>query len=140
MDMSIIVVVWVVVMIIQNIFDKKKPKPPQNNLPPNESDTNFPGFKIPTLANDPNFPGEENQILVQDTTQPAEVREINLAELYRQKKIAAQTENNFSTPQVQDQNISPKVEQKNFSLDFTPSATMNALILGEILSKPKFRK
>lgn len=141
MDMSIIVVVWVVIIVIQNIFDKKKPQPPQNNLPPSDSDTNFPGFKIPTLANDPNFPGEENSILVQDTTQPAEVREINLAELYRQKKLVAQTENNFPAPQVHEvQNNLPEVESKKFSLDLTPSATMNAVILGEILSKPKFRK
>ena len=133
MDMSIIVVVWVVVMIIQNIFDNKKrpPQPPPNSEIP-------PEFEIPTLANDPNFPNEEPIILIEDTTQAAEVREVDFNELYRQKKLAAQTAAQNFSPQVQ--NKIPEVEQKKFTLDLTPSATVNAIILGEILSKPKFKK
>ena len=137
MDMSIIIVLWIVIAVVQGLADKNKK--PTSNPPPNLPQNNSPDFEIPTLANDPNFPGEENSILIQDTTQPAEVREVNLAELYRQKKLFAQTENKFTAPEVQ-QNKIPEVEQKNFSLDLTPSATMNAIILGEILSKPKFRK
>lgn len=138
MDISVVVVIWLVVVVIQNLLDKKSPKPP-TELPPNETE-NFPGFKIPSLANDPNFPGEENSILVQDTTQSAEVREVNLAELYRQKKLFSQTENKFSASKTQMQTEIPVVEKKPFTLDITPSATMNAIILGEILSKPKFKK
>lgn len=135
MDMSIIIVVWVVIMIVQGALEKKKPT---SNPPPNLPQNNFPDFEIPTLANDPNFPGEENSILIQDATQSAEVREINLSELYRQKKLFAQTENKISEPQIQ--NKISEVEKKNFTLDLTPSATMNALILGEILNKPKFKR
>jgi|GEM_PF-1882799 len=133
MDMSFIIVVWVVIMIVQGALEKKKPT---SNPPPQTGTENLPDFEIPTLANDPNFPGEENSILVQDTTQSAEVREVNLAELYRQKKLFAQTENKIAEPEIKI----PEVEQKNFSLDLTPSATMNAIILGEILSKPKFKR
>ncbi len=139
MDISAIILIWIVIVIVQNVFDKKRPQQPPQNLPP--SDTNFPDFEIPTLANDPNFPGEENSILVQDATQSAEVREINFSELYRQKKLAAQTENKIPASQIrQVQNNFPEVERKNFSIDLTPSATMNAIILGEILSKPKFKR
>ena len=138
MDMSIIVVVWVVIMIVQGALEKNKK--PTSNPPPNLPRNNSPDFEIPTLANDPNFPSEGNSILIQDTTQPAEVREVNLAELYRQKKLFAQTENKISESEVELQNKFPEVEQKNFSLDLTPSATMNAIILGEILAKPKFKR
>ena len=93
MDISAIIIVWIVIAVIQSVFEKKKPT---SNPPPNLPQNTSPDFEIPTLANDPNFPGEENSILIQDTTQSAEVQEINLAELYRQKKLATQTENNFN--------------------------------------------
>ena len=134
MDISVIVIIWVVVMIVQNAFEKKKPT---SNPPPNLPQNNSPDFEIPTLANDPNFPGEEEQIFIPSQTQSAEVREINLSELYQQKKISVQNEEENFSSKLQTE--LPKVEQKNFSLDLTPSATMNAIILGEILSKPKFK-
>ena len=68
MDMSIIIVVWIVVMVVQGALDKKKPT---SNPPPNLPQNNSPDFEIPTLANDPNFPSEENYVLIQDATQPA---------------------------------------------------------------------
>jgi len=138
MDMSIIIVLWIVIAVVQGLADKNKK--PTSNPPPDLPQNNSPDFEIPTLANDPNFPGEENSILIQDTTQSAEIREVNLAELYRQKKLFAQTENKIVSPEVQVQNKIPEVSQEKFTLDLTPSATMNAIILGEILSKPKFRK
>ena len=134
MDISVIVIIWVVVMIVQNAFEKKKPT---SNPPPNLPQNNSPDFEIPTLANDPNFPGEEEQIFIPSQTQSAEVREINLSELYQQKKNSVQNEEENFSSKLQTE--LPKVEQKNFSLDLTPSATMNAIILGEILSKPKFK-
>ena len=137
MDMSIIIVLWIVIAVVQGLAEKNKK--PTSNPPPNLPQDTSPDFEIPTLANDPNFPSEENSILIQDTTPSAEVREVDLAELYRQKKLFAQTENKISEPEVQ-QNKIPEVSQKNFTLDLTPSATMNAIILGEILAKPKFRK
>ena len=58
MDISFIVVLWVIISIAQAINDRKKaPPPPQ--IPPD--------FEIPTLANDPN--------------KPAEIEEIDLEEL-----------------------------------------------------------
>ena len=129
MDMSVIIVLWVVVLVIQNVLEKKKPQRPTSNPPPD--------FEIPTLANDPNFPNEEPTILLQDLEQSAEVREINLAEIYRQKKLAAMTENKIEVRQTQ---LNSEITQKKFSLDVTPSATMNALILGEILGKPRSKR
>jgi len=124
MDMSIIVILWVVVMVIQNFADKKKsPPPPPPNLPQD--------FEIPTLANDPNFPGEEPIIFNPSSRPSAEVREINLAEVYRQKKAAALPE---------QKNFPQETAQKNFQLELTPSTAMNAIIWSEILNKPKSRR
>lgn len=114
MDISFIVVLWVVVTIIQAINDRKKAPPPPE-IPPQDSTDDL-NFEIPTLANDPN--------------KPAEVREIGIAELYRQKKSA--------TPKV-------KAETKNFveeetqneKVNLTPESAMNAIIYSEILAKPK---
>ena len=128
MDMSIIIVIWVVVMIIQSALEKKKPPPP-TNIPSSTS----PDFEIPTLANDPNFPNEEPIIFSDNPTQSAEVREINLAEIYRQKKSIQQ-------PQPQNKIQVEEIEQNDFSLNLTPSATVNSIILGEILGKPKSRR
>ena len=105
MDMSVIVVIWIVVMIVQNVLEKKKPT---SNPPPNFPQNNTPDFEIPTLANDPNFPGEENQIAIQNSTQSAEIREVDLTEIYRQKKIFAQAEQKNFLPQVQTE--IPEVE------------------------------
>ena len=82
MDISFWIVLWIIFLIVQNVADKKK----KSKQPPINSE-NPPDFEIPTLSNDPNFPDEETSI------QSAEVREINLAGIYRQKKIEAQ---NFS--------------------------------------------
>lgn len=129
MDISFWIVLWIIFLVVQNVFDKKKKskRPPINSeIPPN--------FEIPTLQNDPNFPGEENSILVQDKTQAAEVREINLAEIYRQKKVAAQS---FS-PEISSQAEKfHEVEEKKLPLNLNSETAMNAIIFSEILGKPK---
>lgn len=117
MDFSVFVIIWLVVVVLQNVLEKQKK--PTSNPPPQNSET-FPDFEIPTLANDPNFSNYQ-------------VKEVNLHDFYNRKKSAVQSETKISQPVTQ-------VEQKKFSLDLTPSATMNAIILGEILSKPKFKK
>lgn len=120
MDASFWIVLWIIFLILQNVLDKKKKseQPPQNSQLP-------PDFEIPTLANDPNFPGEENSILIQTPNQAAEVREINLAEIYKQKKSDMQ--NKFPD----------KVEEKNLPLNLNAESAMNAIIFSEILGKPK---
>ena len=75
MDISFWIVLWIIFLIVQNVADKKKSKPPPNLPPQNSSNQN--DFEIPMLTNDPNFPNEENQILIQELTQSAEIREIN---------------------------------------------------------------
>lgn len=117
MDLTIIIVLWVIVSIVQAINDRKKTPPP---IPPQDSTGNL-DFEIPTLANDPN--------------KPAEVEEINLAEIYRQKKLAAQ---NLESAKVQPEtkNIVEE-ETKNIEVNITPESAMNAIILSEILDKPK---
>ena len=119
MDISFWIVLWIIFLIVQNVADKKK----KSKQPPINSE-NPPDFEIPTLSNDPNFPDEETSI------QSAEVREINLAEIYRQKKIEAQ---NFSE---QPEKIH-EVEQKNLPLNLNSETAMNAIIFSEILGKPK---
>ena len=112
MDISFVIVLWIIVAIIQAIDRKKNPPPP---IPPNDSDDI--NFEIPTLANDPN--------------KSAEVQEINLAEIYRQKKNIAAADKKTETKMLVEE------ETKNIEIDITPTAAMNAVILSEILDKPK---
>ena len=132
MDISFWIVLWIIFLVVQNVFDKKKKskRPPTNSESPRD-------FEIPTLPNDPNFPGEENSILIQTPNQSAEVREINLAEIYRQKKVAAQ---NLS-PEIHEQTENfHEVEQKKLSLNLNSETAMNAIIFSEIFGKPKSKR
>lgn len=114
MDISFVIVLWIIIVIIQGLDRKKAPPPPQ--IPPEDLN-----FEIPTLANAPN--------------KPAQVQEINLAELYRQKKQAAE---NLAASKVQsEQKIFGEEETKNIEVDITPESAMNAIIISEILDKPK---
>lgn len=117
MDITFIIVLWVIISIIESVGSRKKNPPPQ--IPPNDSD-DF-NFEIPTLANDPN--------------KPAEVQEINLAELYRQKKQAAQISAQPKTKT--EEKIFVEEENKNIEVEISPASAMNAIILSEILDKPK---
>ena len=115
MDISFIIIMWIIVTIIQAITDRKKAQPP-TQIPPEDLN-----FEIPTLANDPN--------------KPAEIQEINLAELYRQKKKAAE---NLAASKVQPEDkIFVEEETKNVEVNITPESALNAIILSEILDKPK---
>lgn len=108
MDISFIVVFWVIISIVQAISERKKdPPPPQ--IPPN--------FEIPTLANAPN--------------KPAEIEEINLEELYQQRKESMKnsTAEKFQTEVT--------AEEKFSEINLTPNAIMNSIIMNEILDKPK---
>ena len=129
MDFTFWIVIWIIFLVVQNVADKKKKKNPPN-LPPQNQENNF-DFEIPTLANDPNFPGEENQILIEEKNPSAEVREINLEELYSEKKSAAKR--NFH----ETEKISEEVEQKKLPLELNSETAMNAIILSEIFGKPK---
>ncbi len=129
MDISFWIVLWIIFLVAQNVFDKKKKK-----LPPPNSENSPQNFEIPTLANDPNFPGEENPILIQTPNQAAEVREINLAEIYRQKKVAAQNVSPEISPKVEKLH---EVEEKKLPLNLNSETAMNAIIFSEILGKPK---
>lgn len=109
MDISIFVMLWIIFIVVQNVADKKKPR----QLPPPDS-TNSPDFEIPTLANDPT----------------AEIRDIDLFEVYQQKKSETQE---ISEPVKKIE----KVEEKKLPLGINPDSAMNAIIMSEILSKPK---
>ena len=117
MDITFIIVLWVIISIIEAVGSRKKNPPPQ--VPPNDSD-DF-NFEIPTLANAPN--------------KTAEVQEINLAELYRQKKQAAQT--STAAKIKPEEKIFVEEENKNIDVEISPASAMNAIILSEILDKPK---
>ena len=132
MDISFWIIIWIIFLVVQNVADKKK----KSKLPTRDS-TSSPDFEIPTLENDPNFPDEEDSVLIQNPNQSAEVREINLAEFYRQKKTARQ---NFSSEFESENKISNETEQKNLPLNLNSATAMNAIILSEILGKPKSKR
>lgn len=113
MDISFVIVLWIIVAIIQAIDRKKNPPPP---IPPNDSNDDI-NFEIPTLANDPN--------------KAAEVQEIDLAEIYRQKKNIAAADKKPETKMLVEE------ETKNIEVEISPATAMNAVILSEILDKPK---
>lgn len=129
MDISFWIVIWIIILVVQNVADKKKSKRPPN-VPPQNSQTPL-DFEIPTLPNDPNFPGEENQILIQEQTPTAEIREINLEDYYREKKSAAE-----KVFQTEEKNFA-EVTQKKLPLNLNSESAMNAIVLSEILGKPK---
>ncbi len=117
MDLTFIIVLWLIVSLIEALSSNKK-KPPQ--IPPQDSTGNL-DFEIPTLANDPN--------------RAAEVQEINLSELYRQKKQAAQ---NFTATNTKPETTNfVEEENKNIEVNLDSKSAMNAIILSEILDKPK---
>ncbi len=104
MDISIIIIIWIVITVLQGVFENKKTKPPR---------------KI-------------------ETNQPTP--EINLAEIYQQKKLESKLNGKIESGNVLSKSDEKPPKQKKFKLDLTPNATMNAIILGEILNKPKFRR
>ena len=120
MDFSLLVILWIIFIVFEKVAVKKKKLPPSQ--PPDETKGNE-NFDIPTLANDPNFPGEDITIF-QDEIKPAEVRKFN--------------------QNVAEKNFERKVEEKkssnvksNLPLNLTAESAMNAIVLSEILGKPK---
>ena len=118
MDFSLIVILWIAFMVFEKVANKKKKTPPTQPAEKNRNET----FDIPTLANDPNFPGEEVTIF-QDEIKPAEVR--NFKQNVAEKNFQQDFYNKFENPH----------EIKNLNL--TAESAMNAVILSEILGKPK---
>lgn len=117
MDFSILVILWIAFMVIEKFAGRKK------NLPPKPIETG--NFDIPTLPNDPNFPGEDLKIF-QDEVKPAEVRE----KFYQQPKTEFKSEKNFRQDNTNEKN-------SDLPLNLTADSAMNAIILSEILGKPK---
>ena len=116
MEMATIFLIWLAVVVIDNLAKRKKRRlpPPQNNSP---------DFDIPTLTNDPNFPGEEIPIFI-ESPRPAEIRQKNFTP--RPKKNSERVQE-FREPE----------ETNELDLNFAPSNVMDAIILSEILGKPK---
>ena len=101
--MSLIILAWIVFSVIQILAERQRP--PSSNPPPGAT------FDIPTLANDPH--------------QSAEFQEVNVAQLYRQRKAEVKSSTPVQTPApVEEENPPPAID-------------MNAIILSEILDKPK---
>lgn len=123
MDFSIIIILWIAFLVIENIAGRKKKKVP----PPNPAETSMSNtsFDIPNLANDPNFPGEDVTVF-KDEFKPAEVRE----KISSQPKTEFQSEKNFR----REDNAESK---SNLPLNLNADSAMNAIILSEIFGKPK---
>ena len=111
MDLTFIIVLWLIVSLVEAISSNKK-KPPPKFPPPDSSEIEF---DLPPLSDN----------------RSAEVQEVNLAELYRKRKnnAAAQTK-------TETQNIVEE-ENKFGEVKITPESAMNAIIISEILDKPK---
>ena len=114
MELATIFLIWLAVTVLDNMVKRKK-----RRLPPPQNDS--PDFDIPTLPGDPNFPGEEVPIFIESPRQ-AEIRTKNSPP--RQKKISAQE-------------VREAEETNELNLNLTPATVMNALVLNEILDKPK---
>lgn len=119
MDFSFFIILWIVILIVENVFGKKNKQLP--NQSPAEKNRNE-NFEIPTLANDPNFPGENIKIF-QDEVKPAEIRKFN--QNLPKKFFQQNFDNKFENP------------QKNLNLNLNPESALNAVILSEIFGKPK---
>ena len=114
MDLATIFLIWLAVVVIDNLAKRKKRRlPPQNS----------PDFDIPTLPNDPNFPGEKVPIFIESPRQ-VEVRQKNFEPQPRQKKISRHE-------------VHEAQEAEELDLNLTPSTVINAFVLSEILGKPK---
>ena len=129
MDTTLLVILWIVIIVVQAIRDGKKKKPP--TVPPQQTTGNK-DFEIPTLANDPNFPGDDITIF-KDENKPAEVREVTFTELYRERK--AEVTENLPARKVESNLTAEK--KSSLPLNLTAESAMNAIILSEILGKPK---
>ena len=127
MDFSLFVIIWIVILIVENVAGKKKKLPP--NQPPAEKSGKL---KIPTLANDPNFPGEDVTVF-EDEVKPAEVREIGFTEMYRQRKADLGAEK-ISARTVENSTVERK---SSLPLNLNAESAMNAVIFSEIFGKPK---
>lgn len=110
-------------MVIENIAGRKKKKVPTPNTA--ETSTSNTSFDIPNLANDPNFPGEDITVF-KDEFKPAEVRE----KISPQTKTEIQSEKNFR----REDNLEIK---SNLPLNLNAESAMKAIVLSEILGKPK---
>ncbi|MCR5834445.1 MAG: hypothetical protein K6G55_07355 [Selenomonadaceae bacterium] len=111
--MLTVICMIIFLVIVSQKSNKKKSPPPRTQ-------TGTSNFEIPTLANDPNK-YEENFSVITDTRNPVE---------YRPKKIESSVSEMFT--QTSKPQESPKV-----NLDLTPSNVMNAIVMSEILDKPK---
>ena len=110
MELATIFLIWLAVTVIDNLAKRKK-----RRIPPPER--NSPDFEIPTIQN----AGEEVPIFIESPVQ-AEIRQKNSPS--RPKKVAVQ--------EKYESEADNKLE-----LSLTPSNVMNALIMSEILDKPK---
>lgn len=130
MSISIIIVLWIIISIAQAVNDRKKnPQPPPPVPPPNNStDSNF---EIPTLANDPNQNSEIEEIdNFDEYDEFDDVEEKpDIEEIYQQRKMDIKNKSATSETEA--------VKEKNIELDLTPAAVLNAIVLNDILDKPK---
>ena len=116
MDFSLFVIIWIVLLVAENVLSKKKKSPP----PPTPTES--------TDGGNPSFPNED-VVIFQDEQKAAEVRGVG-TELYRQRKA--------EQANVSARSAETNLAEKNSSpLNLTAESAMNAIVLSEILGKPK---
>ena len=131
---SFIFFIWIAYSLLEGLVRKKQmPKlPPDQDQTQQDSEGEI--FEIPTLANDPNLqrlpvPSEE----VIEIDQTNSIRDI----LHQRQAMLRSNISNERSPQIQQEQTLQQMDKPNINLNFTPTDTMNAMILSEIFNKPK---
>ena len=132
---SMIFFIWIIYSILEGVVRKKQmPKLPSDQ-DQTQQDSESATFEIPTLANDPNL--QQLPIPSEEVIQIE--RGDSVADVYRKRlEILRSASSNVeqTTTTQNEQNIQSK-EKLASNLNFTPTDTMNAMILSEIFNKPK---
>ena len=130
---SIIFFIWIAYAVLEGLVRKKPiPKLPSDQM---QQDSEEPTFEIPTLANDPNL--QQLPVPSEEVIQVERARSVKDMFLQRQAMLQS-TYSTTVAPQMQQIEQEPqKTAKPNLNLNFTPTDTMNAMILSEIFSKPK---
>ena len=130
---SIIFFIWIAYAFLEGLVRKKQmPKLPSDQM---QQDSEDPTFEIPTLANDPNL--QQLPVPSEEVIQVDRARSVKDIFLQRQAMLQS-TSSTPSAPQIQQIEQEPQTTAKlSLNLNFTPTDTMNAMILSEIFNKPK---
>ena len=132
---SFIFFIWIAYSLLEVLVRKKQmPKLPSEQ-DQTQQDSEGAIFEIPTLANDPNL--QRLPIPSEEVIQIE--RGDSIADVYRKRRemLRATSSTESTSQQLQSEQFTQSIDKPNINLNFTPTDTMNAMILSEIFNKPK---